>query len=176
MVRTLFLGNIASPILSVMPLDAIKQLWGEKLPAFESLDEFNAFLYVLVDGLWNCLTKHQNSRNPFQLLRFPVSPTRESLHHFATVRRQELDGFIEGLFGPEEHIVFPEKAQQAFAMLASMRAMLADIIQSLEDLSKSAELGELKTLMRNLLKITIDAETEINKVNISCTRTHHLVE
>jgi hypothetical protein len=32
--RTRFLGNIASPIMSASPLDAVKALWGGDLPEF----------------------------------------------------------------------------------------------------------------------------------------------
>jgi hypothetical protein len=40
-VRTRFLGNIASPIMSASPLDAVKALWGGDLPEFNSLDTLN---------------------------------------------------------------------------------------------------------------------------------------
>ena len=54
-VRTLFLGNIASPILSASPLDTVKALWGGELPEFDSLGAINELLAVLVMGLWNRL-------------------------------------------------------------------------------------------------------------------------
>ena len=38
MVRTRFLGNIASPVVSASPLDTLKGLWGGELPGFDSLD------------------------------------------------------------------------------------------------------------------------------------------
>ena len=53
MVRTRFLGNIASPIMSASPLDTLKGLWGGELPEFDSLDAVNGLLAVLVMGLWN---------------------------------------------------------------------------------------------------------------------------
>jgi len=40
-VRTRFLGNIASPVVSASPLDALKALWGGELPEFDSLDAVN---------------------------------------------------------------------------------------------------------------------------------------
>jgi hypothetical protein len=122
-VRTRFLGNIASPVLGASPMETFKQLWGGELPEFDSMEAVDELLNVLVAGLWNRLTAHQSSRNPFRLLRFDVTQTREGLKRFALVRRQELDGFVEGLFGLEEHIDLPERAHQALGVLAEMRAI-----------------------------------------------------
>ena len=79
----------------------IEQLWGGELPDFDSMEAVNELLNALVAGLWNRLTAHQSSRHPFRLVRFDVAQTREGLKHIALVRRQELDGFVEGLFGLE---------------------------------------------------------------------------
>ena len=169
-VRTRFLGNIACPFIGASPMETVKQLWGGELPAFDSMEAVNELLNALVSGLWNRLTAHQSSRNPFRLLRFDVAQTREGLKHFALVRRQELDGFVEGLFGLEEHIDLPERAHEALGVLAEIRAMLAGVINFLDDSSKPAEPDDLKGLVRNIQKITIIVETEMNKTNLSCKR------
>ena len=168
-VRTRFFGSIASPVLGVSPLEVVKQLWGGELPEFDNEEDVNELLDKLVAGLWNALTVHQSSRSPFRQVRFEVAPTREGLKHFALVRRQELDGFIGGLFGPNEHVDLPERAHKAVGVLGEVRAMLAGTVDLLEDLSKPAEPGELKGLIQNLQQITIVAETEINKAVLSCT-------
>jgi|SRR5215471_5057795 len=169
-VRTRFLGNIASPVIGASPIEAVKQLWGGDLPEFDSTEAVNELLNALVAGLWNRLTAHQSSRNPFRLLRFDVAHTREGLKHLALVRRQELDGFVEGLFGREEHIDLPERAHEAVGVLAEIRAMLAGVINLLDDSSKPAEPDELKGLIRNIQELTIIAEKEMNKTNVSCKR------
>ena len=51
-----------------------------------------------------------------------------------------------------------------------MRAMLAGVIDLLDDSSKPAEPDDLKGLVRNIQEITIIAETEMNKANLSCKR------
>ena len=109
-VRTRFLGNIASPVMAASPVETVKQLWGGELPEFDSLESVNELLNVLVAGLWNRLTAHQNSRNPFRLLHFEVAQKREDLKNLALVRRQELDGFVEGLFGREKIMNLPDPA------------------------------------------------------------------
>jgi len=169
-VRTRFLGNIASPVMEASPMETVKQLCGGELPEFESMEAVNELLNVLVAGLWNRLTAHQSSRNPSRLVRFDVAQTGEGLKHFALVRRQELDGFVEGLFGPEEHLDLPERAHEALGVLAEMRAILAGAINLLDDSSKPAEPDDLKALVRNIQELTIIAETEMNKTILSCKR------
>jgi hypothetical protein len=77
-VRTRFLGNIASPVMSASPLDTVKGLWGGELPEFDSLDALNELLAVLIMGLWNRLSRHQERSAPFRLLRVDISGTREA--------------------------------------------------------------------------------------------------
>lgn len=169
-VRTRFLGSIASPVLGASPMELIKQLWGGALPEFDSIDAVNELLNALVAGLWNRLTAHQSGRKPFRLLRFEVEPLRPGLKHFVLVRKQELDGFVEGLFGSEQTIDLPQRAHQALGVLAEIRAMLAGAVILLDDLSKPADPSELKSLIHNIQEMTIIAETEMNKLNLSCKR------
>ena len=151
-------------------METVKQLWGGDLPEFDSIEALNELLNVLVAGLWNRLTAHQSSRNPFRLLRFEVAQTREGLSHLALVRRQELDGFIEGLFGPEEHIDLPERAHEALGVLAEIRAMLAGVVDLLDDSNRSAGPDDIKKLLHNIQEFTIIAETEMKKATLSCKR------
>ena len=99
------------------------------------------------------------------------------LLHLVIIRLQELDGFIDGLFGTEESINLPENVHQAIATLAEIRSMLASITPLLESSNKTATSNVLSTLTHHMKKITALAETEINKINLLCTRAHHqLVE
>jgi hypothetical protein len=169
-VRARFMGNIASPVMAASPLDAVKQLWGGELPEFDSMDAVNDLLNVLVGGLWNRLTEHQSSRNPFRLIRFDVEPIREGLKHLALVRRQELDGFVDGLFGAAESLDLPERAHRALGVLAELRAFLAGTIDLLGDSSKPASESDLRDLLRNLHKMSLIAESELNQIILSCIR------
>lgn len=176
-VRTRFLGNIASPVMGASPMETIKQLWGGELPEFDSMEAVNELLHALVAGLWNRLTAHQSSRDPFRLVRFDVAQTREGLKHIALVRRQELDGFVEGLFGREEHIDLPQRAHEALGALVQTRAILAGAVTLLDDPSKPAEPDDLKGLLRDIQKLTIIAEKEMNQTILSCKRARvHLLE
>ena len=126
-VRTRFLGNIATPEMSVSPLQIIKDLWGGELPPFDSMDEFNTLLEALVQGLWNGLTLHQKRSQPFRLTRMSTDATAAHLARYARIRFEELDGFMRGLFNGQEAVDLPERALEAVGHLEELRAMMAGI-------------------------------------------------
>ena len=168
--RTLFLGNIASPRLDVSPMAPVAQAWGGEMPEFASAAEVEEVVGVLVQGLWNRLSEHQSTRNPFRLPRFEVPPTRQALHDLARVRAQELKGFVDGLFGSEDEMLLPKKAHEAVVALSELYAMFDGAAGLLADEAKPAPADELKALLRNLQQMTIVADEQINKAVQSCKR------
>ena len=168
--RTLFLGNIASPRLDVSAMAPVAQAWGGEMPEFASAAEVEEVVGVLLQGLWNRLSEHQNTRNPFRLPRFEVPVTRQALHDLARVRAQELKGFVDGLFGPEEELLLPQKAHEAVVVLAELHAVFDAAAALLADEAKPAPADELKALLRNLQQMTIAADEQINKALQSCKR------
>ena len=74
----------------------MKALWGGEFPEFDSLDAVNELLRILIMGLLNRLSRHQERSAPFRLVRIEIPETREGLAHIALIRREELDGFVEG--------------------------------------------------------------------------------
>lgn len=169
-IRTRFLGNIATPAMSASPISVVKNLWGGELPEFESLDAVNELIGVLVNGLWNSLTRHQKRSDPFRLVRPTVTPTRDGLAQLALIRRQELDGFVEGLFSGAEELDLPTKASAALDTLGEVRAMIAGVHEVAIDASKPAELSDIATTMKHLRELTRITEIEINRVVLDCTR------
>ena len=85
----------------------LAQAWGGELPEFASAAEVEEVMHVLMQGLWNRLAEHQSTRNPFRLPRFEVAATRQALHDLARMRAQELQGFVDGLFGSEDEMLLP---------------------------------------------------------------------
>lgn len=168
--RTLVLGHITSPRLEVSPMAPLAQAWGGELPEFASADEVEEVMQVLVHGLWNRLSEHQNSRAPFRLPRFEVLPTRQALLDLARMRAQELKGFVDGLFGTEDEMLLPQKAHEAVVALAELHAMFDGAAGLLADDSKPAPAQELKELLRNLQQMTVVADEHINKAVQSCKR------
>lgn len=168
-VRTRFLGSIATPVVSVSPVQIVEDLWDGELPTFDNIDAVNELLGILLRGLWNDLTRHQKRSQPFRLTRMTVE-TAEDLGRYGLVRLQELDGFIEGLFNGEDVIELPERAHEAVERLAEMRAMMAGIC---ELFSQNPHLGarpKIETSVRLLRQMTRVMEAEIHEAVLSCTR------
>jgi len=168
--RTLFLGNIASPRLDVSPMAPIAQAWGGEMPEFASSEAVEEVVGVLVNGLWNRLSEHQSARNPFRLPRFEVPLTRQALRDLARQRAQELTGFVDGLFGTEAEMHLPQKAHEAVVGLAALHAMFDGAAGLLADEAKPAPADELKALLRNMQQMTTIADEQINKAAQSCKR------
>ena len=169
-VRTRFLGNIASPLLTASPMRVVEGLWGGELPVFDSADDANELIGALVQGLWNELTRHQKRTEPFRLVRVPGEPSPVALSRLALVRRQEIDGFVEGLFQGADEIDLPQKASDALDALAEARAMFAAV----EDLTakgiKPEEAAEVATTVKHLSEMQKIVEREIHAVVLACTR------
>ena len=167
--RTRFLGNIVSPAM-IAPMDTVKGLWGGELPTFDSIDDLNALMAVLVMGLWNRLTRHQERSQPFRLTRPEPVQGREGLLQVARIRREELGGFVEGLFGKEEELDLPERAHRAMRALSEMQAILAGTEEILADASKPATAGDISSTAKHLRELTKIAEHEMHEAVLSCTR------
>ena len=164
------MGSIASPLLDRSPVHTIKELWDGEFPPFDTMEEFNHFLHVLMDGLWNRLAAHQTANNPFKLTRQQVKPTRDGVHHYALVRKQEIEGFMDGLFGANEELDLPESARDGADVLGEIRAMLEGAIALLEDPNQPVVPDALKGLGDNLQGLAAIVEKEMNTVVLSCTR------
>jgi hypothetical protein len=169
-VRTHFLGNIATPDLTASPLRIVEGLWGGKLPVFDSMDEANELIGVLVQGLWNDLTKHQKRSQPFRLTRLNLDPTPKNLACYAQVRRQELEGFIEGLFNGQDRMDLPKCAHQALGHLGELRAMMAAIEELIAGDIEADSRTDLEARFKHVRELTRIMEKEIHEAVVSCTR------
>ena len=167
-VRTRFLGNIASPDLMASPGAVVEGLWGGELPVFDSMEDAKELIGVLVQGLWNELSKHQKPSKRFRLTRLDLEPSVTSLARFSTVRRQEIEGFLIGLFNGADTIDVPERAFRTLDHLEQLRAMMAGI-QELIGHDGLEECGsELGAIFKNLHQITKIMEIEIHEAVLAC--------
>jgi|BarGraNGADG00212_1021973.scaffolds.fasta_scaffold47749_2 hypothetical protein len=169
-VRTRFLGNIASPGIGVSPIKMVEGLWGGELPEFGSTNTAKELIGALIMGLWNRLTRHQERSAPFRLSRPDVAATREGLATLALIRRQELDGFVEGLFGAEETMDLPERAHRSLGTLSEMRALIAGVLDVATNGNKAATVGDIEGTLRHMREMTRIAEHEMHAVVLSCKR------
>jgi hypothetical protein len=169
-VRTRFLGNITSPDMQTSPFKIVEALWGGELPPFETIEAANELIGALVMGLWNRLTRHQERTEPFRLTRLEVPATREGMAKLARLRREELEGFVEGLFGDKELLDLPERAHKALGTLAEIRAMMEASQVLADDLTKPTPPGEIAVTLGHFRELTRVAEHDMHEAVLSCTR------
>lgn len=169
-VRTRLLGNIASPDLTASPMRTIEGLWGGELPVFDNMADANELIGALVQGLWNNLAKHQKRSHPFRLIRLNLEPSAKNLAQFAEVRRQELEGFVEGLFNGEDRVDLPERAHRALGHLGELRAMMAGIEDLVARDIQAESRAQLETTFKHVSELTKIMETEIHEAVMSCAR------
>jgi hypothetical protein len=169
-VRTRLLGAIVSPVAEVSPIAMVKGLWGGELPAFDRLDAVNELLEVLVMGLWNRLTRHQKRNEPFRLVRIVVPQTVDGLAKIAVTRREEIDGFVDGIFGPEEGIDLPERGYHALGELGEIRAMLAGLCELAHRRDNGVSGEDVTELLANIHQLTKITEHELHEAVLSCVR------
>lgn len=169
-VRARFLGSIAAPGLTTKPIDEVKAIWGGTLPTFDSLDDANRLLELLIMGLWNDLTRHQRRSEPFRLTRGAVEPTRDAVARLARMRVEELDGFAEGLFGGGDNLDVPDRASRALDTLAEMRSLFQAAADTLQDERIPGSPADVAATLNRLHDMTKLAEREMHEVVLACTR------
>jgi hypothetical protein len=169
-VRARFLGNVATPVMSASPLRVVEDLWGGELPSFDTIDEANELIGALVMGLWNRMTRHQDRTSPFRLLRIETAPTREGLAALALMRRQELDGFVAGLFGRSDALELPERAGRSLNELAEMRAAFVAVFDVVRDETKPAIDRDMEMTLRHMREMTKHTEHEMHAIVMACAR------
>jgi len=86
----------------------------------------------------------------------------------AMLRRQELEGFVEGLFGKEEALDFPERAHRGLGALGEMWALFEGAVA--RDETKPGTVRDMEKTLRLLRQMTKDAEHEIHAILLSCKR------
>jgi hypothetical protein len=169
-VRARLLGNIASPAMQGSPIRMLEALWGGELPTFDSIDEANELIGALLMGLWNRLTRHQQRSAPFRLTPIEVPATPEGMAALARLRREEVEGFIKGVFCDKDGIDLPERAHKALVTLGEIRAMLVGVQVLAEDPTKPATPDDIAVTIGQFQELTRIAEHEIHEAVLSCAR------
>lgn len=121
-------------------------------------------------GLWNRLSRHQERDAPFRLVRIEIPETREGLAQIALIRREELDGFVEGLFGKEQTLELPERAHRALDALTELRAIFDGLHELSGNPTKPMTVDDIAQIRRNIRELTKIGEREIHEVVLACAR------
>lgn len=105
-----------------------------------------------------------------------ADPLRGSRHagggiaKFARLQREELEGFVDALFGDKDSLDLPERAHKALAVLTEIRGMLEASQVLAEDPTKPAEPGEIAVTLNQLRELTRIVEHEMHEAVLSCAR------
>ncbi len=86
------------------------------------------------------------------------------------MRREEVDGFVDGLFDTQDSLELTDRADRGLKELSEIRATFAAAHSLLKDVSTQANPDEIHVTYRNLVKLTTVAEHEIHETVLSCTR------
>ena len=169
-VRTRLLGNIASPRLDASPVQTVKDLWGGELPEFDDMDAVNLLFQDLM-SLWNNLAKHQSRSKPFKLSREGTGSTDDNLRRLCEVRTEELEGFVDGLFGADEDLDLLERAAEGMDQISQINAMIRGVLDLLNrPAMPPATDKERASTLKNVKDLSRIAEKEIHAVILSCKR------
>ena len=141
------------------------------LPIFEGQADADDFFGSLLKGLWNGLSAHQKRSEPFRLVRVKPAPASyEYLARLAKIRREEIDGFIDGLFAGHEELDFPESAHKAVGTLGELRGLFAGTEHLASNPPGPADASTMETTVKHLRELTRISEIEINTIIQSCRR------
>lgn len=166
-VRTFFLGGIASPKIDTRPMQMLQKLWDGEMPEFESIEDANELIRVLINGFWNGLTRHQSSKHPFRLADMRLPADEEGISRFGETRIEELEAFVDGFFQDEEMLNLPESARAALRNLGELRSFFAAFVQFAND-HQGAD--AIDSTVRKMQELSVIASKEINTVILSCVR------
>ncbi|MFQ5982112.1 MAG: hypothetical protein ACE5KS_01930 [Woeseiaceae bacterium] len=165
--RAYFLGCIACPKIETRPLQACEALWGGEMPEFESMDDVNELMQALMNGLWNRLIRHQSRKHPFRLTPLRAPTNKAKVQQFAQTRVEELEAFVNGLFGDNEALELPESAHEALTNVTESRSLFVGFDQFADDYVTNTGLAET---VRKMQQLSIIAAKEVNAVVLGCTR------
>ena len=88
------------------------------------------------------------------------------------MRTEELEGFIDGLFGDKEAIELPERASEALDSLGEINAMMRGIVDLIErEAVPPAFEKDLASTLKNVRELTRIAEKELQALVLVCKRT-----
>ena len=115
------------------------------------------------------LVNNQEQSTPFRLTRCK-SRDEGRLIRIALFRREEMDGFVEGLFGTEQSLELPERAHRALDVLSELRAIFDGLYELAGNPTKPVTADDVAQTRRNIRELTKVGEREIHEIVLSCRR------
>ena len=169
-VRARFLGCIACPAIDSHPMQALAALWDGAMPEIENIEDANELMQGLLIGVWNPLTLLLSGNKAFRLKRMRAPSDGGGLKRFAQTRVNEIDAFVDGLFGGEEAIDMPDTAHEAVEALSELVSFFELFVQFADEPATEAEFAET---VRHAQQLSYIAEHEINEAVQACVKARH---
>ena len=157
-----FMGAIASPIESINPLEEAKTLWGGELPKLESIDQLNELKQVLVIGLWNQLSMHNATNNPFKLTPLTHSRIVQDILQDAEIKNKEIEAFMFGFYQRQKTLKLPNNLVSILSTIEELGDFFYNIGET--PISPNEKIEEIDRLIKHLQKLTYIAEIELNNI------------
>ncbi len=109
---------------------------------------------------------------PLAIEVFPCSTTSIRGAPWACrTRVEELEGFIDGLFGDEDAIDLPERATEALHHLGEITAMIRGVLALMErESAPPASDQDVVRMLGEVRELSRIAEKELHALVLSCTR------
>ena len=159
------MGNIASPDIDVWPLQEVERLWDGKMPVFANELEVNRFMQTLVNDFYNKLCDQQEIEKPFNLIKLkPGHIDHQYLARLGNIRREELEGFLGGLFCGLDEMEMPEKAREIIHSLLEKREMFSTAEKAANDPQGPSGGSSIEQMHESLQEMTLAAESQINVI------------
>ncbi len=134
------------------------------------MDAVNLLFQDLM-SLWNNLAKHQSRSKPFKLSREGTGSSDDDLRRLCEVRTEELEGFVDGLFGADEDLDLLERAVEGMEQIGQINSMIRGILDHLDRPNMPPATDKERTAtLKNIKDLSRIAEKEIHAVILSCKR------
>jgi hypothetical protein len=85
----------------------------------------------------------------------------------ALIRTEELEGFLDGLFGRKESLDLPERAHRAVTVLSQIRAMWKNMRDVAEDPIRPVSADDITGILGRTRELTKIGEHEIHEAMLS---------
>lgn len=165
--RARLLGTLASAEDRRLSLQAYAELCGDCRPTQPPAAARQPST-ASVESIAEQLAQSVAAGKSFRLYPVAAKATRASLAHLALVRREEIDAFVDGLFGSCDYIDIDRSAERALDTMAQIRALLQQLRKHLDDPVKPASSRGLIKSLRSVEKLMQPLEAAMNAIVAQC--------
>lgn len=175
-VRTRILGSLARYDSVACPLSVILRFWDGAFPDLANFSQAHDVYQALGVTLWQELSKHRLSHEPFKSLEMSLTPLSTNLDVSGMVRVQEIEGFIAGIFDDGEETELPWPAFEAVTHLGDIRTTFFGLSKLMKRASETpGNIDKIAQIIKHMAILTSVMEVEIHATVLSCWASQKVV-